>query len=168
MQFNLPKPHLNVINEIFLYATLIVTAKILGKKAFMKTKYKVTALHENKDCAEFSQEGMEGGIRKDPTRPVSMISLSARKAVDEAVLRGLCFKKFKADITLECDEMPETDTILVSGDLKLGILPERKRCWPDCILLEKDLPCPLIDGVRYAWVKSPGKLCLGDELKNIE
>lgn len=134
----------------------------------MKTNYKVTALYENKDCAEFSQEGMEGGIRKDPNRPVSMISLSAREAVDQAVLQGLCYKKFKADITLECEDMPETDTILECGNLKLGILPERKRCWPECVLLEKDLPCPLIDGVRYARVESPGKICLGDELKIIE
>ena len=134
----------------------------------MKTKYKVTALHENKDCAEFTQEGMEDGIRKDPNRPVSMISLSAREAVDQAVLRGLCYKKFKADITLECDQMPETNAILVSGELKLGILPERKRCWPECVLLEKNLPCPLIDGVRYAWVESPGEICLGDELRFLE
>jgi len=134
----------------------------------MKTKYKVTALYVNKDCAEFGQEGMEGGIRKDSNRPVSMISLSAREAVDQAVLRGLCYKKFKADITLECEEMPETDAILECGSLKLGILPERKRCWPECVLLEKDLPCPLIDGVRYARVEAPGKICLGDELMIIE
>ena len=134
----------------------------------MKTTYNVFALYENKDCTRFTDEGMEGGIRKNPDRPVSMISLSARKAVDEAVLRGLCFKKFKADITLECEEMPETDTILGSNDLMLGILPERKRCWPECVLLEKNLPCPLIDGVRYARVESPGKLCLGDNLKRVD
>lgn len=133
----------------------------------MKTMYKVAALHENKDCAHFTQEGMEGGIQKNPDRPVSLISLEARQSVDQAVMRGLCFKKFKADITLECEQMPETDTILGFGDLKLGILPERKRCWPECILLEKNLPCPLIDGVRYARVESPGKLCLGDCLKPV-
>ena len=130
----------------------------------MKNKYKVIALHVNKDCAHFTQEGMEGGIRKDPNRPVSLISLSARQAVDQAVVRGLCYKKFKADITLACEQMPGTGTILSSGDIKLGILPERKRCWPDCILSERHLPCPLIDDVRYARVVSPGKLCLGDEL----
>jgi hypothetical protein len=130
----------------------------------MKTKYKVTALHGHTDCADFTQEGMEDGIRKNPDRPVSLISLDARLAVDQAVMRGLCYKKFKADITLDCHQMPETDTILCVGELKLGILPEQKRCWPDCILLEKNLPCPLIDGVRYARVDSPGKLCLGDFL----
>jgi len=128
-------------------------------------EYKVVALHNNKDCAQFSQEGMEDGIRKNPNRPVSMISLEASLAVDQAELRGICYKKFTADITLECKQMPETDTILGFGGLKLGILPERKRCWPECILLEKNLPCPLIDGVRYAWVESPGRLCLSDILK---
>jgi hypothetical protein len=131
----------------------------------MKTRYKVAALHEHKDCAQFTQEGMEDGIRKNPDRPVSLISLEARQAVDQAVMRGLCFKKFMADITIECEQMPDTDAALCFGELKLVILPERKRCWPDCILLEKNLPCPLIDGVRYARVDSPGKLCLGDNLK---
>ncbi|MDF1521006.1 MAG: hypothetical protein RQ728_07115 [Brevefilum sp.] len=131
----------------------------------MKTNYKVAALHEHKNCAQFTQEGMEDGIRKNPDRPVSLISLEARQAVDQAVMRGLCFKKFRADITLECEHMPDTNAALVFGDLKLVILPERKRCWPDCILLEKNLPCPLIDGVRYARVDSAGKLCLGDSLK---
>jgi hypothetical protein len=131
----------------------------------MKTRYKVVAFHEHTDCADFTQEGMEDGIRKNPNRPVSLISLDARQAVDQAVMRGLCYKKFKADITIECKQMPDTDAALVFGELKLVILSERKRCWPDCTLLEKNLPCPLIDGVRYARVDSPGKLCLGDNLK---
>lgn len=131
----------------------------------MNTRYKVVALHEHTDCAQFTQEGMEDGIRKNPNRPVSLISLDARQAVDQAVMRGLCYKKFKADITIECKQMPDTDAALVFGELKLVILSERKRCWPDCTLLEKNLPCPLIDGVRYARVDSPGKLCLGDSLK---
>ena len=125
-------------------------------------------MHNEKDCAQFTKEGMEGGIRKNPNRPVSLISLSARQAVDEAVLRGLCFKKFTADITLECEKIPNTGTILASGDLKIGILPERKRCWPDCVLLERNLPCPLIEGVRYAWVEVPGNLCLGDQLEVVD
>ena len=134
----------------------------------MKSKYNVAALYENKNCAQFTHEGMEGGIRKNPNRPVSLISLDARRTVEDAVIRGLCYKNFRADITLKCEQMPSTGTILGSNDLKLGILPERKRCWPECILLEKNLPCPLIDGVRYARVESPGKLCLGDNLKRVD
>jgi hypothetical protein len=128
----------------------------------LDNNYKVVALYEHTDCADFTQEGMEDGIRKNPDRPVSLISLEARQAVDQAVMRGLCFKKFKADITIECEQMPDTDAALVFNELKLVILPERKRCWPDCILLEKHLPCPLIEGVRYARVETPGKLCIGN------
>lgn len=128
----------------------------------MKPEFRVAALHENRDCAQFTSEGMVGVERKNPDRPVSLISLEARQTVNQATLRGLCYKKFTADITLECEQMPETNTLLGSGELLLGILPERKRCWPECILLEKNLPCPLIDGVRYAWVESPGALCQGD------
>jgi len=131
----------------------------------LDNNYKVVALYEHTDCADFTQEGMEDGIRKNPDRPVSLISLEARQAVDQAVMRGLCFNKFKADITIECEQMPDTDAALAIGELKLVILPERKRCWPECVLLERYLPCPLIEGVRYAWVETPGKLCIGDILK---
>jgi hypothetical protein len=133
----------------------------------MEIVFRVAALFENRDCDNFTHEGMEGVPRKNPNRPVSLISLTARQAVDEAHLQGLCFKKFTADITLACDEMPDTNAILDFGDLKLRILPERKRCWPKCELLEKKLPCPLIDGVRYAWVEKPGRLCCGDSVKSV-
>ena len=118
-------------------------------------------MHNEKDCVIFTKTGMEGVERKNPNRPVSLISLEARQAVDQATPRGLCYKKFVADITLECEQMPPTGTLLKAKNLVLGILPERKRCWPECELLQNKLPCPLIDGVRYATVEKPGELCLG-------
>jgi len=131
-------------------------------------EYKIVELLNHEDCADFTKEGMVGVVRKNPNRPVSMISLQARQAVDQATERGLCFKKFVADITVDCPEMPPSGVLLKSGDLVLGILPERKRCWPECELLEKKLPCPLIDGVRYAWVDTTGSLCLGDVFQIVE
>ena len=128
----------------------------------MEREYQVAALYENRDCAHFTEEGMAGVQRKNPDRPVSLISLSARQAVVQAVKRGLCYKRFTADITIKCDQMPRTGTRLEGDELVLGILTERKTCWPECILLQEKLPCPLIDGVRYAWVQTPGKLCKGD------
>ena len=131
----------------------------------MDEKMIIAAFDGDKKCARFTKEGMEGVQRKNPNRPVSLMSLEARQSVDKAELRGLCYKKFTADITLECEQMPETGTIIGTDDMKLGILPERKRCWPECVLLQRKLPCPLIDGVCYAWVEKSGKLCVGDCLK---
>ncbi len=130
----------------------------------MSTDYTVAALDHTEPCAHFTPEGVEGVLRKNPNRPVSLISLQARQAVDKATERGLCFKKFVADITVDSEQMPPTGALLKSGDLVLQILPERKRCWPECELLEKKLPCSLIDGVRYASVENPGELCQGDLL----
>ena len=127
----------------------------------------VVVLLDNRNCALFTKAGMVGVQRKNPNRPVSLISLQARQAVDQATERGLCFRKFVADITLECEQMPETGALLMSGDLVLGILPERKKCWPECEPLQDKLPCPLIDGVRYAWVEKSGKLCQGDSFSII-
>jgi hypothetical protein len=134
----------------------------------MHKEFKVTALFGSRKSANFTKEGMVGVERKNPDRPVSIMTLSARQEVDQAALRGLCYQKFTADITLDCDALPDTGEVISAGELQLGILPERKRCWPECILLEKDLPCALIEGVRYAWVKTPGSLRLGDSFKILE
>ena len=131
-------------------------------------KWIVAALAENRSQAQFSETGMEGIERKNPKRPVSLMTLAARQGVDQAELRGLCYARFTADITLDCDQMPDQGTIIGTDDLQFGILPERKRCWPECSLFQNKLPCPLIDGVRYAWVEAPGLLCRGDQLKIVD
>ncbi len=130
-----------------------------------ETIFTVAALHEHRDCAQFTTEGLAGANRQTPDRPVSLMSLDARREVDQAVARGLCYRRFKADITLVCDQMPPTDARLKSGDLILVILQERKKCWPECELWQDHQPCPLIEGVRYARVESPGSLCLNDHLE---
>lgn len=125
----------------------------------------VAALGENKSQAQFSETGMEGVQRKNPNRPVSLMSLASRQAVDQAELRGLCYARFTADIILDGEHMPDKGAIIGNDALQLGILPEGKQCWPECVLFQNKLPCPLIDGVRYAWVEKPGRLCRGDELR---
>jgi hypothetical protein len=101
---------------------------------------------------------MEGAKRKNPKRPVSLMSLSARQEVDAATLRGPCYERFQADITIECDQMPTKGAIIQANTLALGILQEGKTCWPECHLWQEGLPCPLRDGVRYARVEAPGEL----------
>jgi len=160
---------MHLARKIYRVVSICVTiSQKTLEEVILASKINIVSFSESWDCATFTKEGMVGVVRKDPNRPVSLISLQARQAVDQATERGLCFKKFVADITVDCPEMPPSGALLKSGDLVLGILPERKRCWPECILLEKDMPCPLIDGVRYAWVETPGSLCLGDCLKPLE
>ena len=59
--------------------------------------------------------------------------------------------------------MPPKNALLTAGDLAICILPEGKTCYPECILIQEGLPCPLIEGVRYASVEHPGTLCQGDQ-----
>lgn len=132
-----------------------------------KEQYLIAAIHENQGCARITKEGLEGANRKSPDRPVSLMSLDARQQVDAAVRRGLCYRRFTADITLDCQQMPPTDARLTCGELTLVILPERKKCWPDCELWQENLPCPLREGVRYARVETPGMLCRGQVLSEI-
>ena len=130
-------------------------------------EFTIAAIHENRDCARITREGLEGADRKNPDRPVSLMSLDARQQVDTAVRRGLCYRRFTADITLNCNQMPPSGARLKCGELILVILPERKKCWPECELLQEQQPCPLREGVRYAQVDSPGRLCLGETFERL-
>ena len=134
----------------------------------MDKVYTVAALHEDRDCAQFTEAGMDGVQRKNPIRPVSLMSLASRRGVDQAEQRGLCYARFTADITLECTRMPDPGIIIGNDELQLGILLEGKQCWQECTLFQNKLPCPLIDGVRYAWVEAPGTICRGDDLKVLD
>jgi len=129
---------------------------------------RVAAIDDDRECARFNNEGMEGVKRKNPNRPVSLMSLAARQGVDEAELRGLCYERFRADITLECEHMPEKGTIIGNEDVQFNILPEGKTCWPECDLFQQNLPCPLRKGVRYAAVEVSGELRLGDSFEVIK
>jgi len=131
-------------------------------------EYKVAEILDHEKCARFNVDGMEGAQRKKADRPVSLLSLSARQEVNAAELRGLCFKRFVADITIECDQMPVKGAIIKAEKLALGILQEGKTCWPECQLFQENLPCPLRDGVRYAWVEEPGELCLGEVFRVVD
>ncbi len=130
----------------------------------MDNAYKIAYFHQKTPCVEVLTSGVAGAELTTAERPLSLISLAARQVVDAAKLRGLCYRRFRADITLDCEIMPPKGSKLACGELVLEILPEGKTCWPECILLEKDLPCPLIDGVRFACVEAPGNLCQGDQL----
>lgn len=128
----------------------------------------VAALYENKSRAHFTKEGLEGANRNSPDRPVSLMSLAARQQVDQPALQGLCYRRFTADITLDCTQMPSTGAFLICDGLVLEILPERKKCWPECELFQTQLPCPLRNGVRYARVEHSGRLSVGDEFKMVK
>lgn len=130
----------------------------------MDNIYTVAFFHQNTPCVTILPAGIAGGELTSAERPLSLISLSARQAVDAAELRGLCYQRFRADVTLDCAAMPPKGAQLACGELVLEILPEGKTCWPECILLQDSLPCPLIDGVRFASVVHPGQLSQGDVL----
>lgn len=139
-----------------------------GYNRGMDNTYTVAYFQTNQPCVNILTSGVDGSELKSADRALSLISLSARQAVDAAVVRGLCYRRFKADITLNSAKMPPKEVCLACGALIVEILSEGKQCFPECILLQDGLPCPLIDGVRFARVVQPGQLCQGDALTVVE
>ena len=144
----------------------IIPANPLAKGiiACMENTYKIAYFYLQQPCVTITETGVEGSHLKSATRPLSLISLSARQEVDSAEKIGLCYPRFKADITLDCELMPPKGARLTCGVVTICILPEGKSCYPECILVQEGLPCPLIAGVRSASVEAGGTLCQGDQL----
>ena len=144
----------------------IIPANPLAKGiiACMENTYKIACyFYLQQPCVTITETGVEGSHLKSATR-LSLISLSGTPEVDSAEKIGLCYPRFKADITLDCELMPPKGARLTCGVVTICILPEGKSCYPECILVQEGLPCPLIDGVRYASVEAGGTLCQGDQL----
>lgn len=128
----------------------------------------VAELLGNRKSALFTLEGMAGVQRKNPDLPVSLMSLAARESIDRARERGLCFVRFTSDITVDCKNLPPTGTLLKCDKLVLAVLPDRKKCWPECVLVQNERPCPLKDGVRFARVVVPGDLHLDSQFEIVK
>lgn len=72
--------------------------------------------------------------------------------------RGLCHSRFYANITLEAinDDihLPKAGTLLTSGDIVIKVTQKRKKCFPECSLVQQGEKCSLVNSVIFAEVLS--------------
>lgn len=79
---------------------------------------------------------------------------------------GLCFKKFKANITVENLDVSllKSDDVLTSGDAEFTVSTAAKECYKECSLIQKSIYCPLRKHAKYLRVSQGGTIKTGDEI----
>lgn len=100
-------------------------------------------------------------------RQVSLLPRRARETVERMDKRGLCMKRFFAN--LEIEDLPplESGQRLAVGDAVLEITQARKSCFAECPLAGQKAACPL-QACRFARVIRGGGVSLGDQVLRLE
>lgn len=119
------------------------------------------------DCVKGS--GMSGDIHaQGGERQVTLQDLNLKEWMFKQESKGLCFDKFKENITiagLDFEELKPGSKLSI-GRVKLQITNWKKKCYSkECIIFEKVNPCPFPKNCLFAIVLCSGTICAGDEVR---
>jgi MOSC domain-containing protein YiiM len=112
--------------------------------------------------------GMEGDFHAGGgDRELCLFSAEARRWMDGQAGAGLCFSRFKENITvggLSLEELKAGDR-LRAGEAALEISGETKHCHDGCPLFQEGKPCRLAGRSLFAKVVKTGRLRVGDRME---
>lgn len=114
--------------------------------------------------------GMEGDLHADGgERQISLLSRMAGQWMREQAEPGLCFARFKENLTLDNIPMERLNvgTRLKAGDAVLEISAESKHCHPECQLFSKGRVCRISTESLFAKVAQSGSIRLGDKIEQL-
>lgn len=112
--------------------------------------------------------GMSGDLHaKGGERQITLLDLNLKYWMLKQEQKGLCFDKFKENITitgLDFDDIKPGDKLGV-GRVELQITDWKKKCYPkECSIFPKVNPCPFPKGCLFASVLCSGSIYKGDEV----
>ena len=83
---------------------------------------------------------------------------------------GLCFKRFKANITVENMDLSvfKTGQKLIFEDAELEFSQENKECFAECARVQNKMECMLRNHAKYLKVSKSGKIRENDKIKTEE
>ena len=136
---------------------------------------KITAIYIKKgeksdrekiSCGIFRKDhGLEGDFHSgNKERQVVLLSLSARRELEKDTREGFCFSRFYETVQVDgvsLEGLPE-GTRFSAGDVVMEITELKKRCFPECKIIQGGSVCVLIEGVVIARVVKTGKMSVGD------
>jgi MOSC domain-containing protein YiiM len=112
--------------------------------------------------------GMEGDFHAGSgDRELCLFSAEARRWMDGRAGAGLCFSRFKENITvggISLEELKAGDR-LRAGEAALEISGETKHCHEDCPLFQGGKSCRLAGRSLFAKVIRTGRVQVGDSME---
>lgn len=83
---------------------------------------------------------------------------------------GLCFKRFKANITVENMDLSafKPGQKLILRDAELEFSQENKECFAECVRVHNKMDCKLRNHAKYLKVSKSGKICESDKITTEE
>ena len=83
---------------------------------------------------------------------------------------GLCFRRFKANITVENMDLSQLKNgqKLLCGSSVLEISGENKECFAECVRVQNKMECFLRRHAKYLKVAQSGRINVNDEIKEME
>ena len=115
--------------------------------------------------------GLEGDrFAKGGEKQLTMIDDICENWLCAQETAGLCFKRFKANITVENFDLStlKAGEKLLCGDAVLEISKENKECFEECTRIQNKMDCMLKKHAKYLKVAKSGKICTDDEITKIE
>ena len=112
--------------------------------------------------------GIEGDFHSTGgDKQISLLSIESRNWIDNAAEKGLCFSRFKENITTEgiTLENLRAGHKLMARKTMLEITGESKHCHEECPLFRKGDLCHLSGQSLFAKVIHSGTLRVGDEVE---
>jgi len=108
--------------------------------------------------------GVEGDFHQGGGRQISLLAAEARRWMEVQSQKGFCFGRFRENMLIEGLPINElkSGALLSVGSAVLRIGSHRKRCYDECALSSKDLPCRLMKSVCFADVAQSGTVRMGD------
>ncbi len=116
--------------------------------------------------------GLEGDAYSSPgaRRQVTVLSSEGRAAVEKEDLEGLCFERFIETVRIsgiEADTL-KPGVLLKAGTALFEVTEYRKKCYPECSIIQTGRVCSLFTDARFLKVLTTGKVAVGDRVEIIK
>jgi len=115
--------------------------------------------------------GIEGDVYSGKgDRQLTLLTKAVRQALSDRYQDGLCVKRFKESVQIECSEGYQIENGKRYGlnQVEIEIVEKGKRCFSECHLIERQEVCPLASQAIFAKVLTSGCIYLGDDFVELD
>ncbi|MBE6894406.1 MAG: hypothetical protein E7483_02195 [Ruminococcaceae bacterium] len=136
---------------------------ILKKIKIFSQKGQPPQIVQKADC--IVDLGLQGDrFAKGGEKQITVIDAVCEEWMKNQSLKGLCFEKFKANLTLENIDVStlKSGQTLDFGKVCLVVSDAEKECFEQCERVQKCMECMLRTNAKYFKVSKGGTICVND------